>query len=324
MQLLRSDREVHTVFDLLGDKENDMTFSLGWVLVSSQEFLGALLKDITGKSWTNTDKALVRLQTGRVGQGITDLEIELGVDLALIVEAKRGAQVPSIEQLGRYAKALVPSNASHKALLSLTNATAHYASVALPSEIEGIPLLHRSWRQLKGLAEEVANTETNVAKRWLRHFTTYLEGLLKMETRYLNWTYVVSLAGGNPEGWSISWVDIVEKSRRYFYGIGMSGWPDPPPNYNAFRYSGRLQSICHVQSYEVFTNPHDIFPEAPNASWDPSYCLRLGPPIRPQREVPTGPRINHAARVWCMIDTLLTAKTISDALTESQRRDRTP
>ena len=159
-------------------------------------------------------------------------------------------------------------------------------------------------------------------KAWLRSFIDYLGGLLQMETRYSNWTYVVSLGQGNPEGWDISWIDIVEKRSRYFYPVGQGGWPDPPPNYFAFRYEGRLQSIYHVEGYDIITNPRSVFPEAREETWDPTYCLRLGPPIRPAKEIPNGDRINRAARVWCMIDTLLTSKTISDALDESQRRDR--
>ena len=142
-----------------------------------------------------------------------------------------------------------------------------------------------------------------------------------METRFSNRTFVVSLGQGNPEGWGISWIDIVEKKGRYFFPVGR-GWPDPPTNYIAFRYGGRLQTIHHVQDYEVFTNPRHLFPEAAKGSWQPHYCLRLGPPIRPAEEVRNGPRINMAARVYCMLDTLLTSHTISEALTETERRDR--
>jgi len=143
-----------------------------------------------------------------------------------------------------------------------------------------------------------------------------------METRFSNWTFVVSLGPGKPAGWDISWIDIVERAERYFFPVGKR-WPDPPPNYMGFRYQGRLQTVRHVDKYEVFTNPRLLFPEAAEGIWEPHYCLWLGPPIRPAGAVRNGSRINMNARVWCMLDTLLTCQTISDALTESERRAAT-
>jgi len=321
MKLICSGRAVGTVFDLLGDKENDMTFSLGWVLANSEHLVGALLKDLTGRSWDAVGSSLVKLQTGRVDHGITDVEIELREDIAIVFEAKRGASLPSEIQLGKYAAALTKTSASQRLLVALTNATPAYAASALASfNFRGILLMHRSWREIKAIVESVIPFETNANKLWLRAFVAYLNGVLQMETRFSNWTYVVSLGQGNPEGWSISWIDIVERRNRYFFPVGAGGWPDPPPNYIAFRFAGRLQSIHHVEGYEVFTEPRSLFPEASDETWDPMYCLRLGPPIRPPKEIRNGPRVNQAARTWCMIDTLLTSDTISDALSESERR----
>jgi hypothetical protein len=257
-----------------------------------------------------------------VEHGITDVEIELPPDLGVVFEAKRGPHLPSQIQLSKYAAALRANSTAEKFLVALTNATPAYADAALGRmSISGVHLLHRSWRQVKALAESVVRIETNTNKQWLRGFSTCLEGLLQMETRFSNWVYVVSLAQGNPKGWGISWIDIVEKRHRYFYPVGQ-GWPDPPPNYIAFRYGGRLQSVHHVDGYEVFRDPNTVFAEAPQETWNPTYCLRLGAPISPAHPVPNGARVNRAARVWCMIDTLLTSKTISDALSESDRRKR--
>lgn len=324
MILFRSGREVRTVFDLLGDKENDMTFSLGWVLANSELFLAALIKDLTGRRVSNVADCVVRLQAGRDEHGITDVEVALDSEIAIILEAKRGSEIPSARQLQKYAAALKTTQAKEKLLVTISNATAAYAkSVLSRTEVRGARLLHRSWRQVKDIAACVVFHDTNANKRWLNSFIEYLEGLLQMETRFSNWTYVVALAKGNPKGWEISWIDIVEKSKRYFYPVG-GGWADPPPNYIAFRYGGRLQSIHHVEGYDLVSDPGTVFPEAAKEDrWDPPlYCLRLGPPTRPATEVRNGPRVNRAARVWCMIDTLLTSRTISDALTETERRTK--
>jgi hypothetical protein len=324
MRLFRSNRDVRTVFDLLGDKENDMTFGLGWCFAISAVFLAKVLKHVSPQTWKGIDQAIIRLQTGRGEHGITDLEVDLLHNLAVIFEAKLGPQLPTEQQLGKYAKILKASSASEKHLVAITNATHGYVQFALPEEIGGIPLHHRSWAQIRDDALDAAAQEGHAAKRWLRQFSEYLGGVLQMERRFSNRVYVVSLAVGNPQGWKISWVDIIVKRRRYFYPIGSGGWPDPPPNYIAFRYSGRLQSLHHVESWDSVQNPHSEFPEAPDDDkWGPCYCLKLGPPIKVP-SIPAGPKINFAARRWCMIDTLFTSKTISDAEIETKRRERLP
>src|SRR5690606_2912614 len=107
--------------------------------------------------------------------------------------------------------------------------------------------------------------------------------------------------------------------RRYFYPVEGGKWPEPP-NYIAFRFDGRLQSIHHVDGFDVFSNPREIFPSADDVDVPPHYCLRLGPARHPPKPVPNGPKIKRNRRVWCMIDTLLTSETITDARAETKRR----
>jgi hypothetical protein len=106
-----------------------------------------------------------------------------------------------------------------------------------------------------------AKERSNENKHWLRTFAEYVGGLLGREMRYSNRVFVVSF-GGKGDGWKISYKDVVEQKNRYFFPVG-SRWPDPPPNYLAFRYDGKLQSIRHVKSYTTFTRPSTLFPEAP-------------------------------------------------------------
>src|SRR4051812_20047411 len=106
MKLTCRSREVRTVFDLLGDKENDMTFSLGWVMGVSHHFVKAFLRYVTEAEWAKTVDAIIQLQTGRIEYGITDVEIKLDSALAMTIEAKRGPELPSLDQLRRYANAM--------------------------------------------------------------------------------------------------------------------------------------------------------------------------------------------------------------------------
>ena len=133
-----------------------------------------------------------------------------------------------------------------------------------------------------------------------------------MQSVESNWVYVVSLGSGTSAEGNISWIDCVEKHRKYFHPAGGSGWPKEPPNYIAFRYRGSLQSIHHIEEYRVFTNPHDYFPEIPESDWLSHFLYTLGPAIKPTPEVKTG-KMYPNGRVWCMLDTLFVSPTISEA-----------
>lgn len=321
-QLVRHGRTVATFFDLLGWLENDMTDALAFTLSRSCSFLRALVNDLDHREAFDPEHAVLSVQTRRPEEGITDLEIQVGSSFFAILEAKRGSTLPTPAQLTRYAPVAIRHSAAAKRLVAITNAAPDFAAATLQGiSVPEITVVHRSWRELRALAIEAKRHDTHEAKRLLGQFVDYLEVLIGMETKDSNRVYVVSLGPGNPDGWSLSWIDVVEKRSRYFYPIGQR-WPDPP-NYLGFRYRGKLQRIHHVEAYDTVTNFHDIFPEAPNRPERcPQYCFRLGPAIIPTSDVPAGPRVQRNSRVWCMIDTLLTCPTISDALTETGRRDR--
>jgi hypothetical protein len=99
----------------------------------------------------------------------------------------------------------------------------------------------------------------------------------------------------------LTYIQTVEKKRKYFHPCGCVGrWPTEPPNYSGFRYYGRLQSIHHVESWEVVRNFHLHFPESP--SWEekePHFLYKLGPPIRPLHDVKSG-KVVRGIRVWPM------------------------
>ena len=135
--------------------------------------------------------------------------------------------------------------------------------------------------------------------------------------------YVVSLSMSAMPGWAAAQttIDLVEQQGRYFFPATGRSWPPTPPTYVAFRYRGRLQSIHHVDAYMTTQELSAFFPGAPDASdWDPHFLLTLGPPIRPDHEVRTGPGIVGSARVSVDLDLLLTATTISEAAAASRLR----
>ena len=120
----------------------------------------------------------------------------------------------------------------------------------------------------------------------------------------------------------LTYRQVVEERNRYFHPFGWGrGWPKEPPNYLGFRYDGQLQSIHHVESAEVMSNFHSIFPEAPNEDSEPLLVYRLGPPIKPPSVVKTG-NLFRSVRMWAIIDLLLTSKTIAQACDKSKARKR--
>jgi len=79
------------------------------------------------------------------------------------------------------------------------------------------------------LAEEASYASSYSEKRVLRELLTYLRDLMRMQNIDSNWVYVVSLGPGVPEGWLVSWIDIVRMKSAYFHPVGGS-WPKEPPN----------------------------------------------------------------------------------------------
>src|SRR2546429_456588 len=101
--ITRSGKPIRTVFDLLGQHENDLTFALGWALAQSVGLTRALLADVFGDDVGEPSQ--IELQESGSDRGYTDIEIRAG-DAHVVVEAKRGWVTPTRAQLTRYSKRL--------------------------------------------------------------------------------------------------------------------------------------------------------------------------------------------------------------------------
>lgn len=310
-------RPVSSAFDLLGSDENGMTAALGYAMSRSHTLLAGIIRELGGPSVGGPTH--IALQTHRGWLGITDIEVGVGDEFLAIIEAKQGAQLPSSEQLAKYADVLAERPAKSKSLATLSDLTPQFVESIGPASAAGYPIKHLSWRNVLRMARSAREKEDHASKRVLDELIAYLTPLIGMDSLYSNMAYVVSLANGYPDGWAVSWIDVIEKHSRYFYRAG-KGWPPSPPNYVAFRYHGQLQSIHHITDFDLFTDPGSVIRGAPRQKWEPHFILTLGPAIRPSKRTPTGPRIRMSNRVWCFVDTLLTADSVSDALTQTQAR----
>lgn len=307
-------QEIHSIFQLLGDKENDITLSMSWVLAKCPEFLKAVVQHI----WQQTpdpDVITIMNQKHDSQTGITDIEITDHTNFHIIFEAKRGWNLPKAPQLTKYADRLASSPATFKEILSLSECTQVYARAYLPFTVtsNGIPVSHLSYKDVYQMAAETKVTSNHQQKQLLDEFCNYLQEVMTLQKKDSNMVYVVSLGSQKPDGCTISWIDIVKRHNKYFCPIGGNGWPKEPPNYIAFRYHGQLQSIHHIEKYTVSRNIHNEIPEMPDRVLDTEhYIYELGPAIIPNKIVKTG-NIFRNGRVWAMLDTLLTCDTISDA-----------
>lgn len=320
-ELLLHGRSVQTVFQLLGEHENDLTYSLAWALSQSPEFLKAFVQ-VTLNILPARENVTILLQNPEKDAGITDIEIESPGQFFILIEAKRGWSLPDKLQLEKYAfrKAFSANERFPRKIFVLSECSREYALVHLAATtINGVEIVPISWKNVSDIACRARQRASHAEKRILTELITYFRGLMTMQNIDSNRVFVVSLGSNVPEGWKLSWIDVVEKRRRYFHPVGGAGWPKEPPNYIAFRYHGRLQSIHHIDGYAVFNDPHDEFPEIPSVKWEPHFLYTLSPPFSPAHEVKTG-NIYPNGRVWCMLDTLFLAKTISEARDISKKR----
>ena len=316
--------EIESIFELLGAKENDVSFSVGWALANSPSFLDTFLSFLVVPQTANFDvsAAQVRLQVHETQKGITDIEIEIPAQIFLIIEAKRGWTLPTVDQLRTYAqrKSFRTSSAPIKKLIALTECSQQYATAFLGfDQINGIPVISLSWKQIFECSNSAYTKGSHTEKRLLWELSTYLQRIMTMQKIESNLVYVVSLGSRNPPEWKIGWIDIITKKNHYFHPVGERGFPADPPNYLAFRYYGQLQSIHHVERYEVFTDPHVHFPEIPRSEWGPHYLYYLGPAFAPEKVVHTG-NIYPSGRVWCSLDSLFTKSTIAAARDLTKKR----
>jgi len=270
--------EVHNVFHLVGDDEDSISLAIAWGLTNVPAFLLLFLNRVGGSAGDHAD-VQIRVHRYESGAGITDIEIVVPGDVHIIIEAKRGWVLPGSAQLALYAgrQSFLTSTARVKKIVALSECSQPYAKAHLPIKAIGtIPVEHVGWR---GLLADIRSAETSsghAEKRLLRDLAGYLRFVMTKQRKDSNLVYVVSLAGHTEAGWTTSWIEIVTKHSRYFHPVG-GKWPKDPPNYMGFRYGGRLQSIHHVDEYEVIENLSSACPGIPHLPVDPHLPLQARP-----------------------------------------------
>ncbi|MCU1251315.1 MAG: hypothetical protein JWQ49_4344 [Edaphobacter sp.] len=313
--------EPTSVFRLCGANENSASFALGWTLEQSRELRQLLIDNIFGPG-LDASGVSITLQKHDDDGGFTDVELQAGHRFHAILEAKRYWELPGLAQLNRYLPRLVTGGAEKQRIVTLSAAHRIHAQRRLPADLSGVALSHLSWGDLYRMAGNACGIATRFEEKlWLRQLIKHLQEFTTMERGMDSSVFVVVL-GDKPmiEGQAHTWIDVVEKDQSYFHPVG-NHWPVQPVNYIGFRYRGRLQSVHHVDSFEIF---EDV--SACNSKWVQTstdhFVYRLGPPMRPAKELKTG-NLFMNQQVRCAIDTLLSGayETIREARDETDRRN---
>ena len=308
-------KQLGSVFELLGSRENNITYSVGWALAHSRAFRGRFAQALGLPSESFNE---VRLQEAGKDKGFTDIEL-LGASSHAIIEAKRGWWLPEDLQFQKYAPRLEASGRKQTRFVAMSDCSSTFASLHLPTKIAGVELCYFGWRDMEAFTH---GGKTHAEKRLLADLRIYLRTVATMQDPRSNMVYVVALSDSPTRpGSSTSYIDVVEKHQRYFHPVG-NRYPKEPPNYVGFRYRGQLQSIHHIDSFVVSTNIGEQVPGCEGPDHGPHYVYELGPAIKPIKAVRSGPiRDRH---VRAAIDLLLTSETLVAAESRTKKRLASP
>lgn len=314
-----SERAVTSPFGLLGTDENALSFALGYTFQRCPPLLQWFLKQIGVqgvhiKSLRNARIDLQRHRSGVSGQGITDIEIHLPGHFHVIIEAKVGLAVPTIEQCCKYLPRFNKTNEPIQKLVALVQSTddsfvTNYAQVdsALSKR-----LVRFVWPTLITECIRIMITKSvqPEAKAWVRSFYRFLDQEYRMKAFTTEvWILAIStkpLWRNGMSHWDIHqnhnvWWDYKEHTVR--------------PLYLGFRVDGRVDSIYRVSQIEHGIPIIDIVPDLKHVKkgWprEAGTIWHFEPPVKLPNPIRTGGGM-YNRRVRCDVDLLLTCKTVQE------------
>ncbi len=313
--LTKYGRDMRSVFDLLGRGEVDLTAALAWTLTHSPALMSALWQRLGLPG--EPERADLEV-TGNEGR--TDLEI-VGTEASAIVEAKKGWLVPGETQLSKYINHF--TGGGERLFVTLSDSDPAWAATHLVDRIAGIPVRHLSWAQVRSdIATARASTRISTERHWLHEMNTYLPAATAERDPANQWVFCVVVSNNSPGAGTTTFRQYVERERIYFhpFGQGAKGWPKRAPTFMAFRWGGEVRHVARVVGRSVVAALADRWPEIGRdhpAENVPHAVYELGPDIPLPHRIPT--RGTYAnARVWTLLDQLLTAKSLAEATANSK------
>jgi hypothetical protein len=316
--LTRHGREVSSVFDLLGRDENDLTAAFGFTLARSPRLLNLIVSRLLPSASAET--VTVRMEV-RDEQGCTDLEIDTGTHLA-VVEAKRGWLLPTVKQLARYASRFEKRVGG--VLVTLSDVTSKWAGATMPAEINGVPLIHLPWSEVRTDLSTARADAAGHERFWLDELHEYMRRAIKVRDSADGWTYCVAVSNTLvDEASTRRYRDFITGESAYFHPHGWGrGWPKTAPNFLAFRWNAQVQQVRRVMETVVVPNLQSRWADLPvnEDTSRPHVIYSLGPPL-PGLPIPNGKQY-QAGRLWVLLDQLLTSASLADAYERTQALTR--
>lgn len=319
LSLHAHNRLVNSPFGLLGTDENALSFALGYTFQQCGPLLQWFLKQIgiDGVYLSSLQKARIDLQRHRIGEygeGITDIEIHLPGHFHVIVEAKVGLSVPTIDQCRKYLPRFKASNEPIQKLVAVVQSPDQTFVKAYGQQDKQLSkrLVRFIWPQLlpECLRLMLSKSLSCQPKEWVRCFYNFLDQEFSMKAFTTEvWILAINTEPLWPNGmshWDIHqkyrvWWDYKEHSVR--------------PLYIAFRVGGVLDSICRVSRVEHAIPIVDVVPEMQNIKkpWPklPATIWHFGPPVPLAKPLRTGAGM-YNRRVRCDLDLLLTCETVQE------------
>lgn len=308
MHLYGYGRKIESIFQLLGNHENDITKAIAYTLSKNSMFLNNFLDEILDEYTLERiclDDVIINFQQyyEKNGEdknnGITDVEIYQEPFFKIIIEAKKYDILPNISQLKKYAYYLNQIISEQKLILTMSDFNSNAADIIQENDIDGIRIKHITYKKVYEIAKTSLNKSKNEERRILKELISFLEGVIFMSNEHSSVVYVVPLNGDS--------VKKHDEERIYTCPVG-NGFLKKPENYLGFRFGGKLQYINHVDKVEYYRDGNKRL----------MFKFILGPDIIPKEIVKSGPL--RDTKLFCDIDLLLTSSSIKEAYTKYKSR----
>lgn len=322
--ILSHKRAVMTPFGLLGNDENALSFALGYTFAKCLPLLQHFLRriGIGGLRRDSLSKVEISLQRHEHG-GITDIEISLPGKLFVVVEAKIGLSIPTLDQCLKYVPRFKHQKAAKRRLVALVASPATSFIESYRSQCSELkPLLTAfHWMDLiPDCAQLVAkHRPTTEAGQWVRAFHRFLEQEYTMRS-FTDEVWIVSANTQPLWDKGMSFYDTHTKGRIYY----CKGVHAKRPLYIAFRVHGHVSAIQRVLRVEHEARPIDFIPELKDVSneWpkESHTIWVLDEPTPLPKPIPSGDATMRARRCGCDLDVLLSSPTIRLAEERMKKR----
>ena len=314
-------RRVDSPFGLLGTDENALTFALGYTFQRSLPLLQWFLKQagIAGVRRSSLKRASIYLQRHRQ-DGVTDIEIHLPGHFHVIVEAKVGLSVPSIDQCRKYIHYLTENDEPIQKLVAVVESGDQTFVERYGQQDEQLSkrLVGFIWpRLLSECIRLMLNKSVSLeAKEWIRYLYNFMDKEYNMKAFTTEvWILAINTEPLWPGGMS-HW-DVHQKFRMWW------AYNDHAvrPLYIAFRVDAKVNSIYRVTRIEHSVPISDKVPEMRRFEWakEPATIWHFGNPVALAKPLRTG-RGMYAKRVRCDLDLLLTCSSVKEIEDEMRKR----